>query len=130
MSSAVRASSMALRILWIVNVVLGVYIAYLAKDPGPWLLTHMFTGIIVVMLLWFLGVAQGLVKGGSLALTSGTFVVGLALALIGMAQPSVTNIAGLRTLQGAHIILMLATIALGEISASRYRKGATPVAQG
>lgn len=135
MASAVRGGVMALRVLWIINIVLGVYIAFLTATPGGWTLLHMVTGILIVALLWFLGVAQALVKNGTLVLTVVTFLVGLALPIIGMAQLAVTSGAALNGLQGVHIILAIAAIALGEICGSRYRKGralaasSTPAAQ-
>lgn len=124
MAAAVRVSSMALRLLWIINLVLGIYVAYIATgSPKPWVVTHVFTGVLIVILMWFLGVAQALVKGGTLALTGATFGAGLALALIGMSQVAVTGGAGLYILQGLHVLLVLSAIALGEICVSRYRKG-------
>ncbi len=123
MASAVRVSSMALRLFWLINLALGVYVAYIAVgDARPWVIAHVFTGVLIVVLLWFLGVAQALVKGGSLALTVATFVVGLALALIGIAQVAVTGGAGLYILQGLHVALVLSAIGLGEICSARYRK--------
>lgn len=123
MQLAVRISSMALRLLWLINIVLGIYIAFIARNPGGWVVTHMFTGILIVALLWFLGVAQGLGKNGSLGLTLGTFFVGLALPIVGMAQTGATSAGLTYTLQGLHVLLAIGAIALGEISASRYRKG-------
>ena len=123
MQSAVRGGVMGLRLLWIINVVLGIYISYIAKNPGGWVLAHMGSGILIVALLWFVGVAQGLLKGGSLGITIATFLVGLALPIVGMAQLGVADGAGLYAVQGVHVILALAAIALGEISGSRYRKG-------
>lgn len=122
MQSAVRGSVMGLRVLWIINIVLGVYISYIATDPGGWVMIHMITGILIVILLWFLGVAQGLAKGGSLGITIATFLVGLALPIVGMTQPSIPDGGGLYAVQGLHVILALAAIALGEISGSRYKK--------
>lgn len=125
MQSAVRGSVMGLRLLWIINVVLGVYISYIATSPGGWVLVHMASGILIVALLWFVGVAQGMTKTGSLGLTIATFLVGLALPIVGMAQLGIPDGAGLYAVQGLHVILALAAIALGEISGARYRKGIT-----
>lgn len=122
MISAVRWSAMALRILWIVNIVLGVYLAYFAA-AGGWLAVHITTGMLIVILLFFLGLPQALVKGGSLGLTLATFIVGVSLALIGMAQIAVTNLVLLRTLQVLHVLLVIAAIALAEICVRRYFKG-------
>jgi hypothetical protein len=119
---------MALRLLWIINIALGIYIAFIATAPGGLVPTHMFTGILIVALLWFLGVAQGTAKNGSIGLTIATFIVGLALAVIGMAQTGATSPGLLYTLQGLHVLLVIATIALGEICASRYRKGVAAAA--
>lgn len=128
MQLAVRISSMALRLLWIINIILGVYIAYIARNPGGWVPTHMFTGILIVALLWFLGVAQGLGKNGSLGLTIGTFFVGLALPIIGIVQTTISSTGMAYTMQGLHVLLAIGAIAFGEICASRYRKGLTAAA--
>lgn len=128
MQSAVRGGVMALRVLWIINVVLGIYISYIATTPGGWELAHMGTGILIVALLWFVGVAQGLAKNGSLGITVATFLVGLALPIVGMAQLAVPDGGALYGVQGLHVILALAAIALGEISGSRYRKGVAAAA--
>lgn len=122
MVSAVRWSAVAFRILWIVNIVLGVYLAYFAAANG-WLIAHVTTGMLLVILLFFLGLPQALVKGGSLGLTLATFIVGVSLALIGMAQVAVASIVLLRTLQVLHVLLVIAAIALAEICARRYLKG-------
>jgi hypothetical protein len=123
MQSAVRGGGMALRLLWIINIALGIYISYIATNPGGWVLAHMVTGILIVALLWFLGVAQGLLKTGSLGLTVATFLVGLALPIVGMSQLSVPDGGGLYAVQGLHVVLAVAAIALGEICVARYRKG-------
>jgi hypothetical protein len=123
MRSAVRGSSMALRLLWIINLALGIYIAFITTSPAAGLVnTHMLTGILIVALLWFLGIAQAL-RGGPLVITVITFVVGLALPIIGMAQLAVADGTGaLYGLQGLHVILALTAIALGEMCAARFNK--------
>jgi hypothetical protein len=128
MRSAVNGSVMALRVLWIINIVLGIYISYIARDPGAWVLAHMLDGILIVILLWFLGVAQGLIKSGSLGLTIATFLVGLALPIVGMTQLSIPDGGALYGAQGLHVILALAAIALGEISGRRYKRGVAATA--
>ena len=122
MLSAVRGSSMALRLLWIINIALGIYISYIAANPGGWVLGHMINGLVIVLLLWFLGIAQGLTKTGSVGLAVATFLVGLALPIIGMLQPSIPDGAGLYIVQAIHVLLAIAAIALGEICAAHYRK--------
>ena len=128
MQSAVRGSAMALRLLWIINIALGIYISYIATNPGGWVLGHMINGLVIVLLLWWLGIAQGLTKTGSVGLAVATFLVGLALPIVGMLQPSVPDGAGLYVTQAIHVLLAIGAIALGEISAARYRKGVAAAA--
>ena len=123
MQSAVRGSAMALRLLWIINIALGIYISYIAASPGGWELGHMINGLVIVLLLWFLGIAQGLTKTGSIGLAVATFLVGLALPIVGMTQAYIPNGGGLYVTQAIHVLLAIGAIALGEISAARYRKG-------
>ena len=117
-------SAMGLRALWLVNIALGVYVAYFAAaNARPWVITHVFTGVLVVALLWFLGIAQAIVKNGSLRLTGVTFVVGLAVALIGMVQVAIPDGIGLYIVQGLHILFVIAAIGAGEVCFHRYRDG-------
>ncbi len=122
MQFAVRGSGMALRLLWIINIALGIYISYIAANPGGWQTTHMVTGLVIVILLWFLGIAQGMTKTGSLGLTVATFLVGLALPIVGMSQLEIADGIGLDATQGVHVLLAIAAIALGEMCVARYRK--------
>lgn len=123
MPTAVRVSAFALRGLWITNLAIGAYVAFIATDGARgWTIAHVFTGLLVIALLWFLGTAQALVRGGSLRLNLGAFLVGVGVAVIGMIQAFVSG-AGLVVFQVLHILLILTAIALGEICYSRYRKG-------
>lgn len=120
---AVRISSIVLRVAVLLELVLGVSL-WLGRPLAPVLL-HMALGLLIVALVWFLGLAQATVKGGSLGLTLATFGVGLALAILGLAQGAVP---GQPALQIVHVLLALATIAVGEMAAARYRRGRTVVA--
>jgi hypothetical protein len=124
MVRAVKISILAFRLLWVVNLVLGIYAAFFAT-ASAWVDTHMVIGILLVILLFFLGLPQAVVKGGSLGLTMATFLVGLGFALIGLAQVAVANVIALRTLQTLHVLLILSAIALAEICARRYTRGLT-----
>ncbi|MEO7002146.1 MAG: hypothetical protein ABI068_09990 [Ktedonobacterales bacterium] len=131
MLRAVKISSMSLRILWLLAVILGLSIVGFNLDPqGGWGLTHMILGIIIVILFWFLGVAQGLTKMGSLILTVATFLVGLAIPIIGIVQTiPADKTAAQYLLQATHVVLIIAAIALGEICAARYKRAvAAPAA--
>jgi hypothetical protein len=115
---AVRISSLALRIAVALELLLGVSL-WIGRPLAPVLL-HMALGLLIVALVWFLGLAQATVRGGSLGLTLATFGVGLALAVVGLAQGVIP---GRPVLQIIHVVLALATVAVGEMAAARYRRG-------
>jgi hypothetical protein len=114
----VRISSIALRIAVLLELVLGVSL-WIGHPLAPVLL-HMALGLLIVALVWFLGLAQATVKGGSLGLTFATFGVGLTLAILGLVQKAVP---GQPTLQVIHVLLALATIVVGEMATARYWRG-------
>jgi hypothetical protein len=114
---AVRISSIVLRVAVLLELILGISL-WIGRPLGPVLL-HMALGLLIVALVWFLGLAQAAVKGGSLGLTLATFGVGLALAILGLAQGAIP---GQPALQIIHVLLALATIAVGEMAAARYRR--------
>lgn len=123
MPRAVRISAFALRGVWFLNLLLGIYSAYIASgNTRGWELAHILVGMLVIMLFWFLGVAQALVRGGSFGLLVGTFLLGGFVAIVGLSQVVVTGGAGLVILQILHIILILSVIALGEMCYARYRR--------
>ena len=119
----VRISSMALRIAVLLELALGVSL-WIGRPLAPVLL-HMALGLLIVALVWFLGLAQATVKGGSLGLTLATFGVGLTLAILGLAQKAVPS---QPALQIVHVLLALATIAVGEMATARYLRGRKAVA--
>ncbi|MEO8956001.1 MAG: hypothetical protein ABI396_18470 [Ktedonobacteraceae bacterium] len=85
---------------------------------------HMLIGIIVVLALWTIGLAQGFQKGGSFGLATATFVVGLALVIVGLYQ-DFWLIGSLHwIIQVIHLLLGLSTIGLGEMIAGRTRRRA------
>ncbi len=85
---------------------------------------HMLVGIIVVLTLWAIGLVQGFQKGGSFGLAAATFVVGLALAIVGLYQENWLTGSFHWVIQVIHLILGLSTIGLGEMIAGRTRRRA------
>ncbi|HET8905705.1 MAG TPA: hypothetical protein VFN11_01940 [Ktedonobacterales bacterium] len=119
----VRVAGMALRILFVINLVLGLLFWFNVTDNGGLTLLHMFVGILFVACIWLLGLAQGMTKGGSLGLVIGTFVVGLIIAVFGLVQASLVGGAAHWVIQVIHLLLALAGIGIGEASAARYKRG-------
>lgn len=122
----VRIASMALRLLFLIQLVLGL-LFWFGQADGLVLL-HMLIGLLFIVDVWFLGVVQGLRANGSIGLTVGTFIVGLLLAIVGMTQEALIAGSGHWVIQVIHLLLALAAMGLGEASAARYNRAvsATP----
>ena len=82
---------------------------------------HMLIGFIVVLSLWVIGLAQGLMKG-SLGLAVATFVLGLVLAIVGLYQKNWLPGSAHWVIQVIHLLLGLSAIGLGEMIYARTRK--------
>jgi len=88
---------------------------------------HMLLGIILVLSLWTVGLAQGFVKGGgNFGLAIGTFIVGLLVAIVGLWQESwkagVTSTATLELINSIHLLLGIIAVGMGEMVVSRTKK--------
>src|SRR5438270_11999442 len=80
---AIRISLMVLRIAVLFNLVTG--IIFWTGNADPLQIVHIVLGIIAVLALWTIGLAQGL-RGGSFGLALATFLVGFLLAFVGLFQ--------------------------------------------
>jgi hypothetical protein len=85
---------------------------------------HMLLGLLTVIALWVIGVAQALARGGSWGLTAGAIVLGALTAWLGMVQASLLVGESHWIIQVIHLLLGLATIGLGHMAAARQRKNA------
>ncbi|TMC16072.1 MAG: hypothetical protein E6J36_22485 [Chloroflexi bacterium] len=83
---------------------------------------HMLLGIIAVLSLWVIGLAQGFIKGGSFGLALATFMVGLALAIVGLYQQQWLLGSSHWIIQVIHLLLGLSAIGLGEMINGRTRR--------
>jgi hypothetical protein len=77
-------------------------------------LVHLCLGILVVLSLWTLGVAQALTKGGSWGLAIGAVVFGLILAASGGIQDELLTGSWHWIIQVVHLLLGLSALGLGE----------------
>jgi hypothetical protein len=118
----VRVAEMSLRILFGLNLVLGL-LFWFNLAGGGFVLLHMLIGILFVAAIWLLGLAQGMTKSGSLGLVIGTFVVGLIIAIFGLIQQGLLPNAAHWVIQVIHLLLAVAGIGIGEASAARYKRG-------
>jgi hypothetical protein len=124
----VRIASMSLRILFALNLVLGL-LFWFDIAGGGWVLVHMLIGILFVAAIWLLGLAQGLTKGGSLGLVFGTFIVGVIIALFGLIQGGLMTTTAHWVIQVIHLLLALAGVGIGEAAAARYKRSVNTAAR-
>lgn len=114
----VTAVSMLLRLCFVLALILGV--AFWAGIGLQLVLLHMALGIVVVLAVWFLGVAQATAPGGSPGLAAVAFIVGAALVGIGLGQNNVLPGPGHTAVQVAHLVVALLAVGTGEACAARY----------
>ena len=115
-----RIAIMVLRITVLFNLITG--IIFWTGNADPLQVVHIISGILAVISLWVLGIAQGL-RGGSFGLALATFFVGFLLALVGLFQTRwLTDPANHWIIQVIHLILGLAAIGLGERVNATYRR--------
>ena len=115
----VRISVNIVRIGVLVELALG--ILFWTGNVDSLQIVHIVIGILVVLALWTLGIAQGL-EGGSFGLALATFVVGFLLALVGLFQKQWLVDSNHWIIQVIHLLLGLSAIGLAEIISGRYRR--------
>ena len=124
-----KIAQMILRLTFVLALILGIIFwvdQALTANPGIKGL-HMLLGIILVLSLWTVGLAQGFVKGGgNFGLAVGTFIVGLLVAIVGLWQESwkanVTSTATLELINSIHLLLGIIAVGMGEMVVSRTKK--------
>src|SRR5260370_38963308 len=110
---------MVLRVAVLAALVLG--ILFWTGNADGLQLFHIVLGILVVLSLWVIGIAQVL-RGGSFGLALATFVEGFLVALVGLFQTRWLIGPNHWIIYVIHLILVLADISLGEINEVRYRR--------
>ncbi len=113
-------SLMVLRLAFLVELVLG--ILFWLNIADQLILLHEAVGFVVVIALWLIGLAQGFIKGGNFGLALATFIVGLALAIVGLYQQLWLPGSLHWIIQVIHLLLGLSAIGLGEMIAGRARR--------
>jgi hypothetical protein len=84
-------------------------------------LLHIVIGILVVLALWTMGIAQGL-QGGSFGIALATFIDGFLLAFVGLFQTRWLIGSNHWIIQVIHLLLGLSAIGLAEMINRRYRR--------
>ncbi len=111
---------MVLRLAVLVTLIMGIF--FWTGNADNLIPIHMLIGILVVLSLWAVGLAQGFMKGGSFALAAATFILGLIIAIVGLNQQSWLPGSAHWVIQVIHLLLGLSAIALGEVIYGRTRR--------
>ena len=115
----IRIATNIVRFGVIILLVLG--ILFWTGNADSLQIVHIVIGILVVLSLWTLGIAQGL-QGGSFGLALATFVIGFLLVLVGLFQKQWLIDSNHWVIQVIHLLLGLSAIGLAEMISGRYRR--------
>lgn len=120
-----RILSMTVRLTFLLALILGLGFWLNLWAPSDALRgIHMLLGILFVLALWGVGLAQGfaLKQNGSFALGLLTFVVGLAVVIVGLFQDSWRASVGVEAMNSIHLVLNILAIGVAEMVAGRSRR--------
>jgi hypothetical protein len=125
MRSAVTAVQMAVRVLGVVQIVLG--ILFWTGNALGLVDLHMLNGIVIVLLLWVMAglAAAARVQPG---LVAGAFVWGLLVVALGLGQQDLLPGSAHVVIEVLHLLVGLAALALTDILATRAKARLAPVA--
>lgn len=116
-------SLMVLRVVFVINLILGI-VFWTGNGPAGLVLIHMLLGIIFVALLWVVGTMAAL-RTGSIGVQVSTFVTGLIIAIVGLAQGGILEGSAHVVIQIIHLLLAVIGIGLAEMASARVRRKAT-----
>jgi hypothetical protein len=117
----IRIAQMVLRTCVVLTLILGI-LFWTGNAADSLVPVHMGLGILVVLSLWTLGLAQALTKGGSWGLAIGAVVLGIILAASGGTQDEILTGSLHWVIQVIHLLLGLSALGLGERIDGRYRR--------
>ncbi len=118
-----KIAANTLRGIFLINLILGI-LFWTGTESGGLTLVHMLLGIIFVGVLWYIGTIFAL-RGGNLGLQIGVFVLGLAIALLGLFQRSMLPGGAHWVIQVLHLLLAVLGIGLAEMIGARMRRAGT-----
>ena len=114
-----NAASMALRALFVIQLILG--ILFWTGNATGLVLLHMLLGIAFVAVFWVIG-ALAAMRGASIGVMIGTFVLGLVIALFGLFQNNILTGSGHWVVQIVHLLLGISAIGFAEMIVGRARR--------
>jgi hypothetical protein len=125
MRSTVSAIQMAIRVLWVVQLVLG--IIFWTGNALGLVDLHQLIGLLLVLGLWTQAVLAAR-AGVPAGLVAGAAVWGLLVPIVGLSQTNLLTGGAHWVIQVIHLLLGLGLIALAENLATRAKARLAPVA--
>jgi hypothetical protein len=125
MRSTVTGLQMAIRVLWLVQLVLG--IIFWTGNALGLVDLHQLIGILLVLGLWTQAVLAAR-AGVPAGLVAGAAVYGLLVPVVGLTQRDLLTGGAHWVIQVVHLLLGLGLIALAENLATRAKARLAPVA--
>jgi hypothetical protein len=115
-----RPALVALRIAVPLNLILGL-LFWTGNAADSLVPLHVGLGIVAVLSLWTLAVAQAMTNGGNWGLAVGAVVLGIILAASGGAQDQILAGSSHWIIQVIHLLLGLSALGFGERLGGIYR---------
>jgi hypothetical protein len=125
MRSTVSAIQMAIRVLWVVQLVLG--IIFWTGNALGLVDLHQLIGLLLVLGLWTQAVLAAR-AGVPAGLVAGAAVWGLLVPIVGLSQTNLLTGGAHWIIQVIHLLLGMGLIALAENLATRAKARLAPVA--
>ena len=116
-----RIASMALRLFFLLNLVLGLY--FWISDNTALVGLHTLIGILFVISLWVYSAIVGL-QTGNVGFVAGCFVLGLLIIIVGLTQESILEGSAHWLVQILHLLLAIIAIGFAEAVGGRARRSA------
>jgi hypothetical protein len=122
----IQITAIVLRVCGILALILG--LLFWTGNTLNLIPVHMLLGLLVVLSLWIVGVAQAFAPGGSWPLAVAALLVGALVIAVGIRQSSLLVGPFHWVIQVIHLLLGGLAVGLGQIAAARYRKRSAAVA--
>ena len=110
---------MIIRVLWVVNIVLGILFA--TGNLAGLVMLHETFGLVIAICLLILSVLA-MARARAVGLGVGGIIVAILLPAVGMGQVDVLVGNGHFVVEFVHVLVAVAAIALAEILGLRYRR--------